>query len=577
MAAEFRGKGADALLGPGVNPLRVPWNGRSFEYLSGEDPFLGSNMAGAVVAGIEHGGVIATVKHYIGNTQERNRLTVDERVDDQTLREVYLRPFRAAVAAGAGSVMCAYNRINGPWSCGSNATLSALLRAEVGFEGFVMSDWGATHATAALSAGLDMEMPHAAHFNATNVRLGLAAGTVTLGQIDAAARRVLGTVMAKREAREAFGEPPGAVDANVTSAAHSRLARELAAAACVLLENRAVGPHRRPVLPLAPDAKIGVFGARAVDSIAIGEGSGAVAPPYVISYFDGIKAAAAGAEFVRDPAAAAAFDVAVVVVGVVSGEGADRANLTLPEADLAAVAAVLAHQPNVVVVVHAPGPVLLPFRDEVAGLVFTMFGGQEAGNGAADVLFGAVTPRGRLPFTIPASEDEVRAGFAPAAYPGVNGTVEYPERLAVGYRRYRRAGATPPAYWFGFGRAYGPAAFGYHRLRMTGATVHVDVQNLADRRAVAVPQLYLTFPAAAHPEQPPEQLRAFWNVELDPMETRTVNKTLGREELQVWDAAKGAWVLPAEVVLVVRGSAGGAGAASVSRTFAVEGRLPPAS
>ena len=575
MAAEFRGKGADALLGPGVNVLRVPWNGRSFEYLSGEDPFLGRSMAGAVVAGIEHGGVIATVKHYIGNTQERKRLTVDEVIDDQTLREVYLVPFQAAVAAGAGSVMCAYNRINGPWSCGSNATLSALLRAEVGFQGFVMSDWGATHATAALSAGLDMEMPHAAYYNVTNVRAALAAGTVTLGQIDASARRVLGTVMAKREAREAFTEPPGAVDANVTSAAHSQLARELAAAACVLLENRAVGPHRRPVLPLAPDARIGVFGARAVDSIAIGEGSGAVAPPYVISYFDGIKAAAAGAEFVRDPAAAAAFDVAVVVVGVVSGEGADRANLTLPEADLAAVAAVLAHQPNVVVVVHAPGPVLLPFRDEVAGLVFTMFGGQEAGNGAADVLFGAVNPRGRLPFTIPASEDEVRAGFAPAAYPGVNGTVEYPERLAVGYRRYRKAGSTPPAYWFGFGRAYG-TAFGYHRLRMTGATVSVDVQNLGDRRAVAVPQLYLTFPAAAHPEQPPEQLRAFWNVELDPMETRTVNKTLGREELQVWDAAKGAWALPAEVVLEVRGSAG-AGAASASGTFAVEGWLPPVS
>ena len=555
MAREFAGKGANVWLGPGLNVLRLPWNGRSFEYLSGEDPYLGAALVGPLVRAAQAEGVAATAKHFVGNTQETARLEVDEVVDERTLRELYLPPFEAAVAADVAAFMCAYNRINGPYSCQSNATLVRTLRGDWGFQGWVMSDWGAAHASEDMAQGLDQEMPVANYFGAVKVRAAIRDGRLAEADVDRAAARVL------TGAFYAASDRGGSLDANVTSEDHARLARELAGASAVLLENR-------NALPLEPGLSVAVVGDAADKRpIVTGTGSGRVEPARVTSHLAGIRDAAGPGADIRyadssDPRAAARLasrsQAAVVVVGVESGEGADRESLALSAADDALVAAVAAANPRTVVVVCAPGPVLMPWRGEVGALLLTLFGGQEAGAGCADVLFGRRSPSGRLPFTVPRVEPAV----SPAQFPGEGGRAVYSERLRVGYRAYRDQpkkegvlGDAPPAYWFGHGLTY--SQFVYSGVRAEGRAVRVLVTNVGPRSATDVVQLYVTFPPGT-PGEPAGQLRRFQAVDLAPGDSREVQWQLDDRALSVWDDGERAG-----------GGGGGQGWRLVEGTFTV--------
>jgi beta-glucosidase len=282
MGREFAGKGSNVQLGPGMNVARVPQNGRNFEYLSGADPFLGNKLAQGAIKGIQSTGVIANAKHWVENNQETNRDTVDETVDERTRFELYYPPFEGAINAGVGSFMCSYNKINTLWSCENPTTLQHDLKEVLGFkDGWVMSDWGATHSTSIVE-GLDQEMPSGAFFG-DKLKQDVEAGTIPLGAVDDAVARVLTPMFAIG----LFDRPANnnTLENVVTSLAQSDIARDVAAQSMVLLKN--IGnllpfPQQKPI-------KIAVMGMGAVAPIVGGGGSGAVFPSHVVTPYQALS------------------------------------------------------------------------------------------------------------------------------------------------------------------------------------------------------------------------------------------------------------------------------------------------
>jgi beta-glucosidase len=284
MGDEFFRKGANVQLGPGMCVARVPRNGRNFEYLSGEDPALGAAMVPPVVQGIQGQHVIANAKHYVNNNQETKRNSVSENVDERTQFEIYYPPFEAAAAAGVGSIMCSYNKIRGTWSCENPETLQRDLKERLGFKGWVMSDWGATHSTS-MNAGLDQEMPGAGHMGDALAKL-VAAGNVTAARVDDGVTRVLVPMFAMGLFDEPWLSNKGNLKTNVTSAAHNELARDIAAEGVVLLKNEG------GVLPITAtkDFKIAFIGKEATNPTVHGGGSGQVVPYYTSAPLDAMRA-----------------------------------------------------------------------------------------------------------------------------------------------------------------------------------------------------------------------------------------------------------------------------------------------
>jgi beta-glucosidase len=353
MGAEFYGKGANVQLGPGLCLARVPRNGRNFEYLSGEDPFLGYTLVQPVVKGIQSQKVIANAKHYVLNNQETNRGAVSENANERTRFEMYYPVFQGAAEAGVGSFMCSYNRINGVWSCENPITLAQNLKVDLGFAGFVMSDWGATHSTS-LMAGLDMEMPSADFMNPAAITAGLSAGNITQAGVDNAVFRILRAMFAVRTVQLFITKYPhhplkvgvmdeplsawdwGKLKANVTSEAQAAQARAFSAASTVLLQNS------QGLLPLRPHARnrLALLGFASYGAVVHGGGSGSVVPSFIVTPLAGITAAAGpeativfdnGTDIARASAVAADADVAIVFVGTLSSEGSDRASLSLDD------------------------------------------------------------------------------------------------------------------------------------------------------------------------------------------------------------------------------------------------------
>ncbi len=414
MATEFKAKGANVLLGPAVNVARVPRNGRNFEYMSGEDPCVGAALVGRTVEGIQSQGLVATAKHWAFNNQETGRMYVSEVVDETTAHTIYYPPFDAAVRAGVGAMMCSYNKINGRWSCENKVTLKGDLKAGLGFEGFVMSDWGATHSTS-IGDGLDMEMPSADYMGPADVAAAIKAGNATVGDVDESVRRILRTLIGVGvlDAPKATWSAAN-LARNVTTSASVALARSLAAAATVLLRNAPV--DGQPVLPLTlPPAtpsspsslssssftpkSIAVVGLADAGAVVHGRGSGRVSPSFVSTPLAAIRNAVAaagggvtisyhsGVDINAAAAAAAAADVAIVFVGTLSTEGADRISLSLDDGcDVVAgdsqcrgqsklqnrlVSAVARVQRRTIVVASVPGATLFPVgRDNMRLCLF---------------------------------------------------------------------------------------------------------------------------------------------------------------------------------------------------------------
>lgn len=556
IADEVRKKGNDVVHAPTVDIMRTPLAGRTFEGY-GEDPFLSTRMAVDWIEGAQSQGVVGNVKHFAPNSQEGappgvppltpvvgSRLTVDSIVDERTLREIYLQAFEAAVKeAGVGSVMCAYNRLNGSPACENRDLLERILRRDWRFDGYVLSDYGfATKSTVnSANNGLDLDMPVGFFYSRGALTSAVATGQVSPATIDLRVGNILRTMFRfGLFDRAAFPSD----DSQIDKGAHAAVARETEEQGMTLLRNTGILPlSSRRLRSLA------IIGNEA-ETMKNGGGSSAVRPfSFRTPRAEIAKRAGPGVQVRYDPgedneraaAAAKGADVAIVFASDTATEGVDKANLSTDDDDL--VEAVAAVNPNTVVLLETAGPVLTPWRDEVDAVLEAWYPGQEAGPAIARVLFGDTDPGGRLPATFPRRESDAPAMGDVSQYPGVV-EVRHKEGVFVGYRHYDERGI-PPAYPFGHGLSY--SRFAYRDLRVRRgkggtATVSAVVRNTGRRRGTEVAQLYLGLPdPKPGVSQPPKALKGMRKITLKRGRSRRVRFTIDRRALSYWDVSTGGW------------------------------------
>jgi beta-glucosidase len=577
LGAEARAQDIAVVLGPGVNIKRHPLCGRNFEYFS-EDPHLSGALAAALVDGLQSQQVGGCVKHFAANNQETDRMRVSAEVDERTLREVYFPAFeRVVTTARPWLVMCSYNKVNGEYASQHRWLLTDVLRGEWGFDGLVVSDWGAVHdRVAALQAGLDLEMPPKLGVSDHAIVAAVTAGDLDEALLDQAAGRVLQLV------RRARRREPGALDAD----AHHALARRAAAQSMVLLKNEGVLPLRD-----APGLTVAVIGEFARTPRFQGAGSSQVNPTRVDVPLDELAAAlpsaalrfAAGYDMADTPAdaggnqagtgdapadtgdgptdadladeavsAATGADVILAFLGLPpaeESEGFDRAHMDLPAAQTSLLARLADAVPGtpIVAVLCNGGAVRTSTWDHAASAVLECWlAGQATGSAVADVLTGAVNPSGRLAETIP-----LRLADCPAYlnFPGEEGCVRYGEGVFVGYRGYDALDRLV-AYPFGHGLSYCTFSYQHLRITCTGAadtgdlavTVRCTITNTGSRAGQEVVQVYVGDPAAAV-ARPPHELKAFAKIGLEPGAEREVAFVLTARDLSYWSAVHRRWVL----------------------------------
>lgn len=552
LAGEAAALGADVVLGPGVNIKRSPLCGRNFEYFS-EDPLISGVMGAALVTGIQSLGIGACVKHFAVNNQETDRMRVSADVDERTLREIYLPAFERIVReARPYAVMCSYNKINGVYASENRWLLTEVLREEWGFDGLVMSDWGAVDdRVAALAAGLDLEMPP----TGTDDRIvaAVADGRLDEAAVTAAAERVI------RLARRTEGAPR--VD-GWDEEAHHELCREAARAGAVLLKNDG------DLLPLDPAAsrRIAVIGEFARTPRYQGHGSSHVVPTRLDAPWDALRAAAGpGVELSFAPgftlaqdqgdgtpdaalleeavAAATRADVALVFLGLpeaAESEGFDRTTIDLPAAQIDLLRAVSAVCPRIAVVLANGGVVsVAEWQDMASAVLEGWLPGQAAGTALADLIFGFHSPCGRLTETIPLKLADTPSYLH---FPGQDGHVVYGEGRYVGYRHYDTLDV-PVAYPFGHGLSY--TRFSYSDLEVVESgenawTAEVTVTNTGGRFGHEIVQLYVAFEEPA-PSRPRHELRGFVKVGLEPGGSTRVSFTLTGRDVARWSPARRGW------------------------------------
>ncbi len=574
-------KGNDVVFAPTVDIVRTPLAGRVFEALGGEDPYLSSRLAVPWIKAVQDKGLIADVKHYAGNNQEGtgpaanearpgnfavslgalapvgNRMRIDARIDERTLHELYLPMFEAAVKkAHVASVMCAYNRVNGPFACENKTLLEDILRGQWGFKGMTIADYNAAHdAGRSLINGLDIEPWPGVVYGPNSVNAALATGPATMADVNRHVLRYLRTLFAYGAMdRPAFDPNEGAIDQAGDAAKSGRVAEE----GMVLLKNDGLLPLKRKRLD-----SVAVIGP-AADAYFTGGGSSEIKPFSTTTPFEGIaKEAGSGVKVTTDdgsdPAGAAQLasnsDVAIVVAASYSTEGVDRTCLSFECPPVfgdqdALIRQVAAANPKTIVVMESGGPVRTPWRKQVAGVLEAWYPGSQAGSAIARILFGKVDPSGHLPVTFPKRIADLPTAGNEHAYPGVNDVVDYVEKLLVGYRYYD-ANAVKPAYPFGYGLSYTKFRFSDLRVKRPaggskarkhgGPTVSIAVKNTGKRRGVAVPQLYLSLPSTHAVPEPPKALKGFKRIKLAPGKTKRVRFALNRRAFSYWDAGNDRW------------------------------------
>ena len=557
-------KGFNVLLAGGANLARDPRNGRNFEYL-GEDPLLAGTLAGQAIRGIQSQHVVSTLKHFALNDQETGRLVLSAQIDEGAMRESDLLAFELAIEAGApGSVMCAYNRVNGVYACENDYLLNQTLRGDWNYPGWVMSDWGALHSLGAANKGLDQESAQQtdskAYFDKP-LKAAIADGSFQKAQLDRMVHRILRSMFAEG----LFDHPP--VRSEINYAADGLIAQHAAEQGIVLLKNTAgLLPLARTVRSIAViggHADVGVLsGGGSSQVIPVGgpaltlkpPGTGAMAPFRTIIYDPSspMKAIAAEAPGARvdyadgaDPAAAAALakgaDVAIVFVTQWLMEGFDAPDLTLPDHQDALVAAVAAANPHTIVVLETGNPVLMPWLDQVGAVLEAWYPGARGGEAIGNILFGEVNPSGRLPITFP--RDEAQAPRP--AIPGLGLAdrapfdVDYPEGSNLGYRWFE-AKALKPVFPFGYGLSF--SSFRYSNLAVRGGhalSASFDVTNAGARAGMDVAQVYASPPAGVR------RLIGWTKVDLRPGETRHVTVSADARLLAAFDETTHDWRLAA--------------------------------
>lgn len=552
-------QGVAVVLGPGFNIKRHPAGGRCFEYLS-EDPVLSGELAAAMVRGIQSRGVGACLKHYAVNNQESFRLVVDALVDERTLREVYLRAFEIAVTASAPwTVMCSYNLVNGTYASEHRELLTEILRDEWGFDGLVMSDWGAVNdRIAGIRAGLDLEMPGSNGAFDREILDALASGDLDEADVDRCAERVVHLLQRARRDRPVSD-----------SDAHHALGRRAAAAGSVLLTNDGL-------LPLAPDlTRIAVIGAFAEHPRYQGAGSSQVQPTRLDRVLDELRARVGGTEVAYAPGydpdtgattpallsaaldAAADAEVVVVCAGLPSAlesEGFDRSSLDLPAGMVALIEALAAAAAPVVVVLSNGGAVHLPWADRVEAVLECWLGGQAGAGAIVDVLFGDAEPGGRLAESIP---EHVAQLPAHRNFPGEPRQVQHREGPFVGYRFHDTAGV-PARFPFGHGGSYTTFEWSDVAVVVDGTDVRVSltVTNTGSRPGSDVVQVYVR-DVESSVRRPDKELKGFAKVHLAPGASEEVVIRLDRRAFAIWDVAAHDWLVEAGTfeIVVARSSA----------------------
>jgi beta-glucosidase len=558
LGREARAHGVAVVLGPGINIKRSPLCGRNFEYLS-EDPVLSGVLGAAMIHGVQSQGVGASLKHYAANNQETDRLRVSAEVDERTLREIYLAGFeRAVTQARPWTVMCSYNKVNGVYASQNARLLTTILRDEWGFDGLVVSDWGAVHdRVAALVAGLDLEMPPNLGVSDAAILTAVRTGQLEEGVLDTAVARVLQLI----DRAAATTEPPPVLDAD----AHHGLARAAAAECAVLLKNEG---HLLPLRPAAGDT-IAVIGEFARTPRYQGAGSSQVNPTRVDVALEELRsgvpdqvevAFAAGygidttdhdEELAAEAVALAGrAEVVVAFLGLPAAdesEGFDRSHMDLPANQTALLSRLADANANLAVVLANGSVVRIAGWEQHARAVLECWlSGQAAGGAAADLLLGAANPSGRLAETLPLRLEDTPSYLN---FPGEAGHVRYGEGIFVGYRGYDKLDRDV-SYPFGHGLSYTSFEYADLTTNLTGRHQDGDlvvnltcrVTNTGGRRGKDVVQLYVGDPQASV-ARPTRELKAFAKVELDPGETTAVHFVLTPRDLSYWSTVQNDWVL----------------------------------
>ena len=536
------------LLGPAVNIKRSPLCGRNFEYFS-EDPYLTGVMATALIKGVQSRNVGTSIKHFALNNQEHRRMSSSSDCDERTIREIYFPAFEMAVKeAQPWTVMCSYNRINGVYASENPWLLTDVLRKEWGFEGYVMSDWGAvSKRPAGVAAGLDLEMPSSGGVNDRKIVEAVRAGTLDEKLVDLACERILNIVY--RYVENAKPDTPWDKEAQHLQAA------DVAAECMVLLKNEG------GILPLSKEDEIAFIGEFAEKPRFQGGGSSHIncfkttgaleaAKGLKVTYARGYDVAADDApEAMIDEAVAAAkkAKVAVVFAGLpdsYESEGYDRTHMRMPASQNKLIEAVAEANPNTIVVLHNGSPVEMPWIGKVKGVLEAYLGGQAVGLAEVKVLFGDVNPSGHLPESFPLKlEDNPSFLF----FGGEPRGTEYREGIFVGYRYYDKK-KMDVLFPFGYGLSY--TTFEYSGLKLSAdairdtdtVTATVTVKNTGSRAGKAVVQLYVgDTEGYQNAIRPVRELKGFKKVDLQPGESREVSFTLGKRSFAYWNTQIHDW------------------------------------
>lgn len=583
--ANYRGK--DVILGPGINIIRTPLNGRNFEYQS-EDPFLVSRMGVGYIKGVQDQGVSASVKHYAANNIEKRRNFVNVIMSDRALHEIYLPGFKAAVIEGdVNTVMGAYNKFRGQYSTTNDYLVNQILKKSWGFKGLVMSDWGAVHNTMeALYYGCDLEMgtdlgmrpkvDYGKFFLGDTVTTLVKTGKVAENLVDDKVRRIL-YVMYKTnmiDGQRKKGE--------YNTKAHQQTAEKVAEEGIVLLKNS------NNILPLSTSVKsIAVIGLNAERKQSMGGGSSQVKAFYEITPLQGLKNLlgkntkityskgyniAKGAK--ADPIlieeamnAAKKADIAIIVGGSTHGynnydwadnaydaEDTDKPDMQMPFGQNELIKAVLAANPKTIVVLLGGGATdVSPWVDRTPAIVQAWYPGMEGGTALAKILFGKANPSGKLPMSFPKKLEDVSAERL-GSYAKDSINMYYSDDIYVGYR-FLDTYKIEPQYAFGHGLSY--TKFAYSNLSVKkqgkGATVSFTIKNTGKVAGAEVAQLYVTQEVSALP-RPTKELKGFEKIALNPGEEKTITINLDENAFSYYDDLKHAWVLEPGAFDILLGS-----------------------
>ncbi|RYZ23131.1 MAG: glycosyl hydrolase [Chitinophagaceae bacterium] len=576
LGSEAAARGKHVILGPGINIIRTPLNGRNFEYAS-EDPFLVSRMVVGYVKGVQDQGISACVKHYALNNQEVKRTSIDVHLSERALREIYLPGFRAAIVeGGANTIMGSYNKVRGQWATESRYLVNDILKKEWGFKGVLMSDWGAVHHTQqAMWNGTDLEMgtdlamlpnpDYGKFFMADTVVSMVKRGVMPEYFVDDKVRRILyvmlkTNVIGGQRKKGAYNAP-----------AHQATARKVAEEGIVLLKNE------QNILPLKKEAvrTIAVIGVNAERRQSLGGGSSQVKAFYEITPLEGIRrlvgpnvkvnyvpgysnvrGAKADASLIKAATdAAAAADVVVYVGGTTHGydysvwadnaydaEDVDKPDMYLPFGQDELIGAVLAANSRTVVVLMGGGAVdMTQWVDKTPAILQAWYPGMEGGNALAGILFGTINPSGKLPMSFPKTLAEAPAHKL-GEYPGTNGIVNYNDDIYVGYR-YFDTWKVAPQFAFGHGLSYTTFRYSGIKTEVSGKKVKVSftLTNTGSRAGAETAQVYVHQQKTLLP-RPEKELKGFQKVVLQPGESRTVTVTLGEDAFQYYNDVQSKWV-----------------------------------